>query len=219
MLGVIGRHIARRDGVDVDVVFRPFVRQQTGHAHHAAFRSGIRRHADTALEREHGGDINDLAAIALSDEVFRRCLGHKKDAFNIQVHHVIPVLLAEIDRVFATDQASVIDKNVDFAELGHRTIQQCRDTVDFTQVSRQAQETTAQRRNALDGFGRFNNVDTHDIATRFRQTQRHALAQTCITPGNDSHFTLKRECIQNHVGSLIFQRLHPQAYFRYACGA
>jgi hypothetical protein len=61
-------------------------------------------------------------------------------------------------------------------------LQQLRDTVDLAQVGGQAEETAAQRRHALDGFRRFNDIDTDDIAARFRQAQRHALTQTRITP-------------------------------------
>ncbi|MNY82724.1 hypothetical protein D3C86_2250020 [compost metagenome] len=55
-------------------------------------------------------------------------------------------------------------------KLCHRTIQQFRDRVDFTQVSGQAQEATAQRSHALNSFSRLNNIDTHDIAACFGQT-------------------------------------------------
>ncbi|MNR11869.1 hypothetical protein D3C85_1281880 [compost metagenome] len=75
----------------------------------------------------------------------------------------------------------------------HSAVQQFRDHIDFTQVSGQAQEATAQRGDALDGFSRFNNVDPDDVAARFRETQRHTLAQTGITPSDDRYFTLQRK--------------------------
>ena len=46
---------------------------------------------------------------------------------------------------------------------------QLRDTVNLAQIGGQVEKTTAQRRNALNGFRRFNNIDTHDIAAGFRQ--------------------------------------------------
>jgi hypothetical protein len=55
-------------------------------------------------------------------------------------------------------------------EFRHRAIQQFRNGIDFTQVGGQAQETAAQRRHALDGFSRFNDINPDDIAARFRQT-------------------------------------------------
>ena len=66
---------------------------------------------------------------------------------------------------FVDDNAPVVWRG----PMLHRAIQQFRNGVDFTQVSGQAQETAAQRGHALDGFRWLNNVDTHNIATRFRQ--------------------------------------------------
>ncbi len=143
--------------------------------------------------------------------MFRCCLRHEEHALDVQVHDVIPVLLAEVDRVFTTDQTCVVNQNVDFTELSNRTLQQLRDGVDFTQVSGQAQETTAQRGHTLNGLLRLNDVDPDDITASFRQTQCHALAQTGITTGDDRNFTLQRKCIQNHFLSFIFQRLNEQA--------
>ncbi|CCJ99353.1 hypothetical protein BN130_2023 [Cronobacter malonaticus 507] len=88
-------------------------------------------------------------------------------------------------------------------ELGHRALDKRRDRVDFTQVSRQAQKTAAQRSHTLNGFRRFDNINAHDIAARFCKTQRHTLTKTGIATGNDRDFTLKRECIENHVCFLV----------------
>ena len=84
------------------------------------------------------------------------------------------------------------------AELRHRALQQLRDTVNLAQIGGQAEKTTAQRRDALNSFRRFNNIDTHDIATGFRQAHRHALAQTRITAAHHGHFALQGECVENH---------------------
>jgi hypothetical protein len=88
-----------------------------------------------------------------------RRLGHEKYALDVQIHHVVPVALAEVDRVFTADQPGVVDQNVDMTEFSHRAIQQFRNGIDFTQVSGQAQETAAQGRHAFDGFSRFNDIN------------------------------------------------------------
>ncbi len=150
-------------------MFRPLVCQQAGHTHHGAFGGGVRRHADTALEREHGGNIHDLAAVPLRDKVLCRRLGHEKYALDVQIHHVVPVALAEVDRIFTANQPGVVDQNVDVTEFRHRAIQQFRNGIDFTQVGGQAQEAAAQGRHALEGFRRFNDINSDDIAARFRQ--------------------------------------------------
>ena len=114
--------------------------------------------------------------------MFRRRLRHKEHAFDIQVHHVVPVALAEVNRVFTADQPGIIDQNIDMTEFRHGAIQQVRNGVDFTQVRGQAQETAAQRGHALDGFRRLDDVDAHDIAARFCQPQRHAWPRPVSQP-------------------------------------
>lgn len=106
----------------------------------------------------------------LGDEVLRSRLGHKEHALDVQIHHVVPVRFAEVNRVFTTDQAGVVDQNIDMPKLRHRAIQQLRDRIDFAQVRGQAQETAAQCGNALDGFRWLNDVNPDDIAARFSQT-------------------------------------------------
>ena len=83
-------------------------------------------------------------------------------------------------------------------ELSYRALQQLRDAVNLTQVGGQAEKTTAQRRYALNGFSRFNNIDTDDVAAGFRQADRHTLAQTGITTAHNGHFALQGECVKNH---------------------
>ena len=90
-------------------------------------------------------------------------------ALDVQIHHVVPVALAEVDRIFTANQPGVVDQNVDVTEFRHRAIQQFMNGIDFTQVGGQAQEAAAQGRHALEGFRRFNDINSDDIAARFRQ--------------------------------------------------
>ncbi|CNT78276.1 Uncharacterised protein [Salmonella enterica subsp. enterica serovar Bovismorbificans] len=123
LLGIICGHIARRDGVYIDIVFRPLVRHQTRYSHYAAFRRGIRRNANAALEGKHRRDINNFAAVALGNKMFCRRLRHKEHALDVQVHDVIPVFFREINRIFTTDQTRVIHQNINMTVFRHRPFQ------------------------------------------------------------------------------------------------
>ena len=171
----------------------PLVRQQTSHTHNCAFRSGVRRYADTTLVREHRSDVNDFAAFALSNELASHSLRHEEYALDVQVHYVVPVFFAEVDGIFTTNQTCVVNQNVDLAELSNRTLQQRWNTINLAQVSGQAQEAATQSIYTLDGFSRFNDVDTNDVTTSFCKTDSHTLAQTCITTSNNSNFTFQGE--------------------------
>ena len=118
-------------------MFGPLVRHQAGDAHYAAFRRGVRRHADPALERKHRGDVDNFAAVTLSDKVLRRSLRHKEHALNVQVHHVVPVFFAEVDRIITTDKTCVVDQNIDMTEFCNCALQQRRNAVNLTQVGGQ----------------------------------------------------------------------------------
>ena len=61
------------------------------------------------------------------------------------------------------------------AELRHRTLQQLGDTVDLAQVGGQAKKTASQRGYSLDSLHRFDDIDTDNIAARFRQPEGHPL--------------------------------------------
>ena len=51
-LGVVGLHVAGRDGVDVDAVSRPLVRERLRELDEAALRRGVTGNGDAALERQ-----------------------------------------------------------------------------------------------------------------------------------------------------------------------
>ena len=122
--------------------------------------------------------------------MLRRRLGHKEHGLDVQIHHVIPVFLAEFKGILTTNQTGVVDQNIDMTEFGNRTLKQLRNTVNLAQIGGQAQETTSQRGNTLNRFHRLNNINADNIAARFGQTERHTLTQPGITAGDNSHFTL-----------------------------
>ena len=107
--------------------------------------------------------------------MFRRRLGHKKYALDVEVHHVVPVFFAERQRVLAANQAGIVDQNINMAELRHRPLQKLRNTVDLAQVGGQAEKTASQRGYPLDSLHRFDDIDTDNIAARFRQPEGHPL--------------------------------------------
>lgn len=89
-------------------------------------------------EGEHWRDIDNLAAIALRDKVFRRCLRHEEYALDIQVHDIVPVLFAELESIFAANQSGVIHRDINMTKLRYRAIQQCWNTINLSQIGGQA---------------------------------------------------------------------------------
>jgi hypothetical protein len=58
-LGVVGRHVARRNRVDGDAVGRQLVGQRLGQAGDAVLGGGVGGDADAALEGKQRGDVDD----------------------------------------------------------------------------------------------------------------------------------------------------------------
>ena len=111
-LGVVGLDISGGDRVDVDAPRTPFAGQQLGQTGHAAFAGGIGRDADAALKRQQRSDVDDLARSA-RHHLARNGLAQEKQRFQVHVHHRIPVVLGEIQRVGPTDDTGVVHQNID----------------------------------------------------------------------------------------------------------
>ena len=60
----IRRDIARRNGIDIDVLRRPLIRQRLGELCDRALGRGVGGHGQAALEGEERGEIDDGAAAA-----------------------------------------------------------------------------------------------------------------------------------------------------------
>lgn len=198
--GIVGRHIAGGDGVYVDAVVGPLVGHQAGDAHDAALGCGVGRHTHATLERQHGGDVDDLAARALGDELACHGLAEEKDRFQIDAHHVVPVLFTETQRVVAADDARVVDQDVDVPCQSGRLLHQIFDAIDVGEVGAQVQELAVQGPDLLGRFGGFRDVDANDVCAGLGERPCHALAQSGIATGDDGDFARESELIEDHGG-------------------
>ena len=116
---VVRGHIARGYGVATDALRPKFAGHKLCKAHHCAFRRCIRRNPDAALERQHRGDTDDLAARALLDHLPRSYLTQQKHGLDVQVHHIIPILFGKIQKIGASDYAGIVNKYIQAAKLRH----------------------------------------------------------------------------------------------------
>ncbi|MNQ91828.1 hypothetical protein D3C85_1072260 [compost metagenome] len=65
------------------------------------------------MEREHGSDIDDLATLPLLDELLGHRLRKEEHCLLVDVDDVIPILLGKHQNILTTDNASIIDQNID----------------------------------------------------------------------------------------------------------
>ena len=90
-LGVVGLDVARRDGVDVDALRRPLVREQPGQPGDPVLGGGVGRDADAALEGEQRGDVDDGAAGPPREDAAGERLGEEEDGLEVDVDDLVPV--------------------------------------------------------------------------------------------------------------------------------
>jgi hypothetical protein len=115
-LGVVGIHIAGRDGVHVDAFRGPLVGEGFGKLTHTAFGRRVRRHQNSTLKGKQRGDVDNFARAAL-EHVAASVLGEAKDAGEINVDDRLPVFFGVIDGGRTANDARVVDQNIDGAEL------------------------------------------------------------------------------------------------------
>ena len=200
--GVVGGDIARRDRVHVDALGRPLVGQQLGQAAHPAFRGGVARHADAALESQHGSDVDDLAARA----VLRRPAGHvprdglaeEEQNLQVHIHHRVPVLLREIERILAPDDPGIVDQNVDPPQRVDRLVDDPLARLDGGKVRHDDMRTDAFGLHHRLCFIRTAPCSERDIRPRLRQRDGDALPYAGVGAGNQRHLAREIERLASH---------------------
>lgn len=60
-LGIVGFDVTGRDGIHIDALRSPLIRQKLGETGNAMFRRRVGRDANAALKRQERGDIDHLA--------------------------------------------------------------------------------------------------------------------------------------------------------------
>ena len=114
-------------------------------------------------------------------------LGQEEGGLQVDVHHLVPVLLGEVERVGAADDAGVVDQDVDAAERLHaagtrrRAIGSVRGQVG---LDRQEAAARAPATCAL-GLGRRRAADGDDVGAGLRQRDGDALAEAGVGAGDE----------------------------------
>ena len=172
--------------------------KKPGQAHDAALAGGVGRHTDPALEGEHRGDVDDLSARFLPDELPGRRLGEEEHRLEVDVHHLVPVLLGEIDGIAAPDDAGIVDKDVDLPQARDRLAHDVGRGGDVRQVRLDTQKAPTQPFDHALRVPQVVEIDGDDIGAGLRQPAGHPLPQPRPGAGHDGDFSVQVELIENH---------------------
>src|ERR1035437_2280908 len=110
--GIIRRHVAGSNCVDVHSFWRPFVGQCLGQLRDSTLGRRISRNEYTALERKQGRDVDDLSA-PLGHHPPPRELAEPKNAVQVNLDDVVPVRERELHGRRAVNDSGVVDQNID----------------------------------------------------------------------------------------------------------
>ena len=115
------------------------------------------------------------------------CLAEEEQALEVGIDHRVPVVLGEVDRVGAADDAGVVDEDVDVPAPGDRLLHQARDAGGVAEVAAQVEEAAAAGAHVIDGVFRLGLVDADDVGAGFGERQRDRLADAGVSAGDDRH--------------------------------
>src|SRR5262245_10065030 len=108
-------HVARREAIDLDAVARPLGGKapcEPAHRRLARAVGGVARHAQHAI---HGTQVDDLAPAA-RDHARRHRPGAAEHRREVRHQHVVPFLVAHVERGLVERDAGIVDEDVDGAE-------------------------------------------------------------------------------------------------------
>ena len=103
--------IARRDRVHANAARRVFDRERARQSHDRVLRDRVGEASRDDLESVGRGDIDDRSAARL-DHSRQKCARAAPDAFEIDGHAAIPILIAHCERIAKHIDAGVVDEDV-----------------------------------------------------------------------------------------------------------
>jgi hypothetical protein len=165
---------------------------------YAALGCGVGGAQDASLEGQKGGDLDDLAS-PLRDHHPRRCLGQEEQGLQIDLDHIVPLLLAIVQRRLAMDDAGVVDEDVEPAELADGAVDHLVQLGDRcgAEVAGQRQKVPAEGGDLGLGLFKAGAIGAGNVGARLREGMRHGLPEAASGAGHQRHFACQAERIQD----------------------
>jgi len=181
LLGIVRRHIARGNRIDIDVMFRPLVRHSPSHSHNSTLARGVGRDPDSTLKAKHTRDIDDLSTSILFDELASYRLAEEEYRLAVDCHDIVPILLGIVDRIGSTDYSCIVHENIDMTEYGNSFGNDSIDWLYREKIFGDIQKFPPQLLDSLLCLRGVDIIDSHDIGTGFSKAETDSLAKTSAT--------------------------------------
>ena len=111
-----GAEYAWADGIGGDVISGGLICQRLRETDHGKLGSAVRRHPGSPSFAGDRCGVDDAAPAPL-DHAWQDRLAAQKDAFDVDVHHGVPLVFGGFDNRPGVDHAGVVAKDVDGTKL------------------------------------------------------------------------------------------------------
>ncbi|MPM73764.1 hypothetical protein SDC9_120746 [bioreactor metagenome] len=180
--------VARADRVDPDAERGPLHGERLRQVHDAGLGGVVRglplRNVDDRGGHRRG--VDDVAALALRDEVAGERLRDEEDAVQVDVHHGGEVRRCAVQRRLVQADARVVEQQVQCAHLGGRLLDGLRHPVRIGDVTLHRHGPYAVLGGDLRGdLAGVRHVEDHDVRPLCGEPVRHHLADALATTGHD----------------------------------
>src|SRR6266851_7786701 len=121
---IVRRHVPRSNGVHIDSLTRPFVRQRSRQLRDPALRRRICRHQNSPLKRKYRRNIHDLPRPPLLQHPLRRELRKPEHRREVHGDYLVPILRRVFRRRSPPNNPRIVHQNIDRPQLPHRLLDQ-----------------------------------------------------------------------------------------------
>ena len=195
----LGRVVARRDAVDLDVVLGELVAVGLGKAGKAMLGGRVGRRPLASQVGEERTDVDDLAA-ALRDHALRGLVAQLEGGGEIDVDHGIPLRSAEVEYLRHLADAGAVHQDVERAEPLHASGDDLRAGTGRRDVYLQELVAAARGLDHLSGRAVVvHDAGDEDVGTALGERQSERLAKSRIAAGDDAVSALEGEEIHGEI--------------------
>src|SRR5216684_1067792 len=121
---IVRRHVPRSNGIHVDSLASPFVRQRSRQLRDSALRRRIRRNQNSPLKRKHRPHIDNLPRPPLLQHPLRRELRKPEHRREVHGDYLVPILRRVFRRRSPPNNPRIVHQNIDRPQLPHRLLDQ-----------------------------------------------------------------------------------------------
>jgi len=205
-LRVRGREVAGSNGIHLDTMRSPLVRQRLRKLRDAALARGVGRDSDPPLKAQQRGDVDDLAGGVARDHVAGGALAQLEDARQIHLEDLLPIGQRDILSGTAMDRAGVVDEDIDASEVIFDLAEELQCARFTSEVGAKCARIASDLRRCLGG-GTAVSVQS-DGRAGLRKSLRDRGAKAAGRTCNKRRLTIETKEIENicHGGIMAYQR-------------